>query len=264
MDLINEVLDELDIVSGEKIWLSSDVIKLAFMLKKEKQKLNADYLIDCIINRIGPDGTILIPTFSFEFSNCGFYDYSNSVGTTGILGNVALRRPDFKRTSHPMHSFAVYGSDKDLLVNMNNKHSFGEDSPFRFCLDNDVRQIMLGTDYTKAMTYVHYVETVCCVPYRFLKLFSGAYITEEGKEERRTYEYAARRLDVGTIEQFNRIGKVLEEKGIAHEYDYKGYISHDVRLGECFDVIKNDIMNNKCRQIYDFEKSREDIFDGFP
>jgi aminoglycoside 3-N-acetyltransferase len=146
---------------------------------------------------------------------------------------------------------------------MDNKHAFGEDSPFEYCRANNVRQIMLGTDYAHGMTLVHYAETMCNVPYRFAKSFTGEYITAQGISETRTYDYAARRLDVGTSEEFNRIGVILEEKGIARKLEFRGVISCEAYLGDAYPVICDDILHNQCRNIYDFTVSREELFEGF-
>lgn len=260
MRIYDDLLDALAVRKNERIWLSSEIIKLALMCKKEGERFDASELLDTFQDAIGLEGTLLIPTFSFEFSDDGRYDYRLSRSTSGALGNVALKRDDFKRTRHPMHSFAVWGKDAEYLCAMENKHSFGVDSPFEYCRKNNVRQIILGTDYTHAMTFVHYAETMCKVPYRFAKTFSGIYVTENGTEEERTYDYAARRLDVGTTEQFNRIGALLEQKGIAKTINYNGYISRSVMLGDSYDVVCEDILYNQCRNIYDFSISRELLF----
>ena len=77
------------------------------------------------------------------------------------------------------------------------------DSPFGYCLGKHVRQIILGTDYVHAMTFIHYAEYVCNVPYRFAKSFTGQYVTREGIEEQRTYDYPARKLEIEPKEIFN-------------------------------------------------------------
>lgn len=258
-----ELVNSLDVKKGDKIWLSSELIQLVFVCRKIGVQFDTSDLLNQFQNSIGEEGTLMLPTFCFEFSNCGYYDYLHSKGTTGVLGNVALDRTDFRRTRHPMHSFAVWGKDQDLLCDMENKHAFGTDSPFEYCRKNNVKQIMLGTDYVHAMTFVHYAETRCNVPYRFTKSFTGMYVTQDGIEEERTYDYAARDLNIQTTEQFNRIGQVLESEGIAQVREYNGYQSHIVNLGDSYDVICDDIFHNQCRNIYDFDISREEIFKGF-
>jgi aminoglycoside 3-N-acetyltransferase len=263
MDIYDELIESLRVKKGEKIWLASEVIGLVLLFRREGVKFDVDRFFDTFENALGEDGTLIIPTFCFDFSNNGIYDYKNSGCTTGALGNAALKRSDFVRTQHPLHSFAVWGCDREFLCSMENKHAFGEDSPFEYCRANNVRQIMLGTDYVHGMTFVHYAETMCDVPYRFAKSFTGEYITAEGVSEMRTYDYAARRLDVGTKEEFNRIGSILEEKKIAEKLDFKGIISYDVYLGDAYPVICDDILHNQCRNIYDFTVSRETLFEGF-
>ena len=251
---------QLHIHQGDRIWLSSEVIKLALSFKRSGLRFDGSALIDAFQSAVGADGTLILPTFSFEFSNKGTYDIVNTRGTTGALGNIALERPDFTRTQHPMHSFAVWGRDRDELTGMTNRNSFGVDSPFGYCVRNHVRQIIIGTDYVHAMTFIHYAEVVCNVPYRFAKSFTGQYVTYDGTAEERTYDYAARKLEITPEETFNTMGRILEERGISHRLDIDGIECYDIDLASSFPVICDDIINNKCRSIYEFNIDRDEIF----
>ena len=64
------------------------------------------------------------------------FDYKKTPSNCGSLSNIALQRSDFKRTKHPIHSFAVFGKHKNYLCNLENKSSWGEDSPFKFLYKN--------------------------------------------------------------------------------------------------------------------------------
>ena len=256
----NNLVSQLHINPGDRIWISSELVKLILQFKKAGLVFDGSALIDAFQTAVGNEGTLILPTFSFEFSNKGFYDILNTRGTTGALGNIALGRSDFCRTQHPMHSFAVWGNDKELLAGMNNKHSFGIDSPFGYCVERHIKQIILGTDYVHAMTFIHYAEVVCNVPYRFAKSFKGVYINSEGIKEERTYDYAARQLEIEPKEVFNKIGKILEEKGISKKLNINGLICYDIDLAASFPIICDDIINNQCRNLYDFNLQRERIF----
>ena len=258
--LYDEYVATLPIERGDRLWISSELVQLAFLFKRKGERFDASKLIDAFQTKVGEEGTLLIPTFCFDFSNIQYYDYKNSKGTAGALGNVALKRDDFARTKHPMHSFAVWGKDKQILYEMNNRHAFGEDSPFRYCKDNHVKQVIIGTDYVHALTFVHYVETVCNVPYRFPKQFTGTYITEEGEKQTRTYDYAARKLEINPEERINRIGVVMEKRGVAHRYTFHDHLTLVIDLTDSYDIIKDDIVNNQCRNIYDFNIPREEVF----
>ncbi len=257
-------MDDFHICPGERIWLSSDVLRLALEFRHDGEHFDPRRMIMVFMDALGEKGTLMIPSFSWSFSQNGRYDIRNTKPNTGILSETALQMGEFRRTRHPMHSFLVYGRDQDELCSMNNKHAFGGDSPFAYCRKENVRQIMLGTDYVHALTYVHYVETYCKVPYRFTKVFNGLYTDENGNTSERTYEYAARKMEVGTVERFNRMGQLLEKAGVATKIEQRWGESHVVRLCECDRLIQDDILNNQCRNIYDFDGiAREELFNGF-
>ena len=215
-----DIVKQFDLSEGDRIWLSSDVTKLAFLVQTETgERFNAESQLHSFKKAVGEEGTLMLPTFNYEFSNKGKYDFVNSRGTTGALGNIALKKCGFRRTQYPIHSFAVWGKDANMLCEMNNRNSFGEDSPFGYCEKNNVIQLMLGTDWT-SMTFVHYAEARCNVPYRFTKTFTGVYVLPDGTAETRSYDYEARYLNVGTTECFDRIWKILEENGITKKYTY--------------------------------------------
>ncbi len=256
----SEVADALCVEKGDFINLSSDIIALAYLWKKKEESFDINLVIDSFIEKLSEEGTLIIPTFSFDFSNKGYYDYVNTMCTTGAIGNAVLKRGDFKRTWNPMHSYAVWGKYKDELCAMRNLNSFGEDSPFKFMMDNGAQQVLLGTDYQRGMTFVHYVETKEHVPYRFHKEFTGVYVDEFGKKNELTIEYPARYYEYGSSEKFNRIGAILECKGISKEYDINGVKCHKMILKDCYPIIQDDVINNKCRNLYDFQIDRSEIW----
>ena len=82
---------------ADRVYLSSDLLALAQTARLHGEAFSADALIDSFQEQITKEGTLLIPTFHFDFSNQGFYDYTNTPCTTGALGNAALKRADFQR-----------------------------------------------------------------------------------------------------------------------------------------------------------------------
>lgn len=255
-----DIVSKLNIKPGERIWLSSDIIAFGLKFRAEKKRFDQNALLDAFIDALGPEGTLLLPTFNFDFSNHGYYDYKKSKGTTGALGNTALAREDFTRTTHPLHSFAVWGKDKDYLAAMNNSNSFGTDSPFSYCIQRHVRQVILGTDYLHALTFMHYAEATCAVPYRYMKTFTGEYTTADGITETRNYVYPVRKLEIRPEECSNLIGEVFESRGAAYRVDVEGIDCISIDLAEAYPILCDDIIHNQCRNIYTFNILREEIF----
>jgi len=260
MSVYSDIVEGFGLLKGDRIWLSSEIIKLAILFKKKGLKFDGNKLIYAFQEKIGKNGTILIPTFSFVFSSHQYYDILHTKGTTGALGNLALEREDFIRTEHPMHSFEIWGKDAEELASMHNKHSFGMDSPFGYCLGKHVKQVILGTDYVHAVTFIHYAEAICNVPYRFPKSFTGTYVNRNGAEELRTYDYAARKLEMEPVEQFNRMGKILENLGISVRHNIFDLECYTIDLAQSFPEICKDIIYNQCANLYDFKVPRELIF----
>ncbi|MCI9530668.1 MAG: AAC(3) family N-acetyltransferase [Lachnospiraceae bacterium] len=258
-----KIAQVIGIKPGDIVYLSSDILPLAWTAKLHGECFNIDRLIDSFQEQVTLKGTLLIPAFHFSFSNTGFFDYCKTPSAAGALGNAALKRADFKRTSHPMHSFCVWGKDKGMLCALQNKNSFGEDSPFAYMHEKDAIQVMLGTDYQRSMTFVHYVENRAGVPYRFQKEFTGTYVDGDGISETRTYPYPARYLELGSMERFNRIGRKLEGLGKAESKDINGIPVKKVMLAESYQLIYEDIKYNMCRNLYDFNREREAIWGSY-
>lgn len=255
-----KIPSELNLKPGDVIYLSSDILALAWTAVQNGESFEAEELIDSFQRQITEEGTLIIPSFHFNFSNKGSYDYWNTPSSSGALGNTALKREDFRRTKHPMHSFCVWGKGQEILCEMENLNSFGADSPFAWMHENHAVQVMLGTDYQRSMTFVHYVEYMADVPYRFPKEFTGTYTEESGRKMQRTYQYPARKLELGSVEKFNRIGRKLEEQGAAESYEISGILVKKVMLAESYPIIYEDAAYNMCRNLYDFSGERELIW----
>ena len=64
---INAILNELNIISGDKILVSSNIMNLLILLKKYNEKFDPNKIIDSLIEKVSPDGTLMFPTFNWDF-----------------------------------------------------------------------------------------------------------------------------------------------------------------------------------------------------
>lgn len=247
-----KIASKLMIQKGDIIYLTSEVLGLARICKKNGEYFDPNRFIDSFLEIIGSEGTLLIPTFNWEFSNNGYYDYLKSPCTTGSLGKAALKRTDFKRTLHPMHSFAVWGKAKKELSERKQVDSYDNDSPFQYMLENNAKCVIVGTDYRHAYTFVHFVEKKETVPYRFTKFFYGNYIDENRIVSEREYSSYVRDLKIIINEKFNRIGTIMEKRGVSKKQviNEQSFITIDVAAS--YSIIAEDICYNKCGNLYDF------------
>ena len=105
-------LIKLGLKKGDKILVSSDVLKFLVYLKKRQINYNLNDLINDLIEIVGKNGNIIFPTFNWDFCKGIPFDIKNSKSMTGALSNAALKRDDFIRSQNPIYSFAIWGKNK--------------------------------------------------------------------------------------------------------------------------------------------------------
>jgi aminoglycoside 3-N-acetyltransferase len=207
-------------------------------------------LLDSFIEKVGEEGTLIIPAFNFNLEDGEKYDVRRSIPITGALAESALKRDDFIRTWHPLHSFLVHGKYARTMKDMENTSSFGPDSPFAFFKEKDVLMLMLGTSVTDAFTFVHYVEELERVNYRRFRKKRIEYVSSDGKVSWKEIEIYAKKP--GWTMNLAPLEKLFRDKGIMKESSFNGVPCTQVRLGEAFPVILEDIISNKSRNISRF------------
>lgn len=127
------------------------------------------FLMD-MMNIITPYGSIIMPTFTYNFvkkdQSHNIYEKFTSQCWTGYLANEFMQLPYVYRTSSPSHSFAVWGEVLNHIDNYDNpKSPLGKDSIMHWLTNQQNTYIlMLGVDFT-SLSYGHYLEVVAPTPW---------------------------------------------------------------------------------------------------
>ncbi len=248
-----KIMDEInDIEKGDIVYVVSDILALSIRARENKEKMDINRFIDSILAKVGSEGTVLIPTFNWGFCRGEAFDIKKTVSKTGALGNAALKRTDFVRTAHPIYSFMVWGKDKEMLAELDAKEAFGADSVFGYLHRNHAKALIIGLPTMSGLTFVHYIEQMVGVPYRYPKDFKAPYIDAAGRESIRTYSMYVRDLDMDPkhINGFEPLGKLLEQKGISKNYIINDVEFHTVDLEAMYPVVEEDIRINDSRNMY--------------
>jgi len=251
-----EYINFLDIPSrwglhkGDVVLLTSDIVRMGYVAMKNRERINLDAFLDRVLDEIGDEGTLMLPTYNWDFCHGIPFDYFKTPCKTGSLGTAALKRRDFKRTKHAIYSFAVAGKYQTLLCEMDNISSFGPDSPFSFLEMMKAKNVIIDVNLTHCFTYVHYIEERVGVNnYRYPKNFTAGYRDEVGAESIRTYSMLVRDLNDYYETEFGPLEEELKEKGIMQVMDINGIPYRIVDLFKSSFVIKNDILNNQSRKL---------------
>jgi aminoglycoside 3-N-acetyltransferase len=246
---LQEILHSLGLKKGEILLVSSNIIRLLQTLKRNENISDPNFIIDILKNLIGDDGTLLFPTYNWDFCKGALFDYYNTPSMTGSLSKIALQRRDFKRTKHPIYSFAVWGKYQDLLCSLDNADSFGPGSPFDFLYQQHGKNLIIDVDYQHCFTFLHYVEESVGVTYRYIKEFKSIYIDECSKSSTKTYSMYVRALELETKNNINPIGDALKEKRISKIYIMNNIPFIIVDLNLAFEIIRDDIINNRSKKV---------------
>jgi aminopeptidase-like protein/aminoglycoside N3'-acetyltransferase len=134
---------------------------------------------------IGPEGTMLMPAFSFSF--CRHEDFDVET-TPSVLGEWSeslefleyfRRLPGGVRSADPILSVAGLGPRAEELLTRLPNTCYGKDCVYERLLKSEAKICGIGVGLSGA-PFLHYVEETVGVPFRYKKLFTGR-IVQNGK-----------------------------------------------------------------------------------
>lgn len=250
---IRDLASHFRLNKGDNVFVTSDVKSLLYDCIQHEDETDIQIIIDGIIDIIGPEGTLVFPTFNWAFCKGEAYDHYKTPCKTGSLGKEALKRDDFKRTKHPIYSFAVWGKGQEEMCALDNHSSFGIDSPFTYMLEHNFRNLFIDKDLQHSFVFVHYVEeTVGPVSYRYLKDFTADYTDDKGRTRKATYSMNVRDLDLDVENVIYAYEPEFIEKGVMQRFFINGLEYKIVELQGAFPIIAEDVRHNRSRRLCTF------------
>jgi aminoglycoside 3-N-acetyltransferase len=171
-DIVNSLI-EVGVEKGDKLFVhnNSDLFKYFDGCKKNKD--SAKLLLNCLKDAVGDDGLIIVPTFFYDFCKGSDFDIDNTPSQVGYFSTYILNNNESIRTSHPIFSVAMIGrSAKELCENISTD-AFGKESIFDKLYNLSRSKILFFNSNFDTCTFVHYVEQMYNVNYRYIKEFKG-------------------------------------------------------------------------------------------
>ncbi len=209
---------ESGVLRGDTLLLHSDVKRTLVAARRGGDKtFGVNDVLESLLAALGPDGTLVLPLFNFDFANGVPFDIRTSPSQMGALTEVGRRRADAVRTGHPIYSFCAIGKNAHRFEGVDNFSGYGEDSPFGLLKTLGGKIGVLDLDDQNSMTFYHHVEEVSAVDYRYHKTFTGAYTARDGTTSERTYGLFVRKVEDGVTTHVNPAGELLWREGL-----YKG------------------------------------------
>ncbi len=246
MEKILKFIKCMDLKREDFLLFTGNLMQLLQGINGDNRK-KLDFLLDCIKNNVD---TLAIQTFNWDFCRGMAYDILKSKSQTGALGNIALKRSDFRRTKHPIYSFAVVGKFQNELVALENKGAFDSNSPFNFMYKNNAKMIIVNLPLQDSFTFVHYVEECLKVDYRFNKSFEALYTDEKGFAKLKTYDMFVRKD--GILTDVNGLESLFIKEGAMELKKFENLYIKKIDLFKAYEIIVKDIQSNQARNLISF------------
>jgi len=178
-------------------------------------------VIDALLQVLGEEGTLVMPTFTFSFCNQfnqtgkGYFDVDKTTSEMGVLTEFIRKMPGAKRSINPIYSIAAYGKLAGELAAVNDKNVFGKDSIFGKLHKLDAKIMIIGLAYNNSWTFVHYIEEMEGCDYRYHKQFSGTIVVGDKRYED-SFIMRVRDIDRGVMTAVDPMGDILEKRGVVN------------------------------------------------
>jgi len=152
----------------------------------------ADAVVDALLQAVGPEGTVLVPTFTsgtvkasgmlYRGLNVDPFHQALTRVWTGAVPRAFLKRPGVVRSSHPSHSVAGIGplAEQCLRDQRADHPAVGATSAFAHLAELGAKIVYVGASPLSS-TFLHYLETKLELPYLMKRL--GCVRGEDGRVE---------------------------------------------------------------------------------
>lgn len=177
-------LEKIGMVKGDHVLVHSSLSKIGFL------KDGADTFIDALIEAVGDEGTILMPTspnnvYQLNYiRNTPFFDVLNSPSKTGKMTEVFRTRPEAIRSWHPTEPVSAIGK---LAIEFTKDHfnqltPYNENSPFSKLAKHNGKILYVGVGLSQAGTSLHTLEDAVDFkfPVYYPEIFEFTVIDDKG------------------------------------------------------------------------------------
>jgi aminoglycoside N3'-acetyltransferase len=147
-------------------------------------------VLDIVLDVLGSAGTLIVPTFSFDFCDKGMFDTHRTGTYCGRISQQAIVHPLARRTwRSPVHSVAAFGALADDIVALAPDSGFGPGSVFDWMTKKDVLVCLFGVSVEDGVAHVHWLEEYHRVSYRRYQQFVGEIVCGQQHWEATTTRY---------------------------------------------------------------------------
>lgn len=190
-------LDLMDIRKGDILLVHSALTSIG------QVDGGAETVIDALLEAVGPTGTVVMSTLTGWAKP---FDALTTPSAVGLISETFRRRPQARRSLHPVHSVAAIGGMADWITS-GHEHcatGCGPGTPYAKMIGLHGKGVLLGVDMDRN-TIMHTLEEYAAVPYLLtLTIPAPTYLPGQA-------EFTLRRFPPGHRD-FNRLTPLLRAR----------------------------------------------------
>ena len=187
---IEKVIEALreHITLGDILCMEVDTMRFGKLCHSVNRNQFLSNFFELFKELAGPDGTIIIPSFSYSWgddSSEKVFDIINTPSKVGIFSEFMRVQPNVERTLDPMFSYLIFGNNATNIAKVVGKNTFGADGMYQYLHKNNAKLISFGLNKYDP-TFIHYAEqyyheNIDELDYRYIKEFNGEIINYSGE-----------------------------------------------------------------------------------
>lgn len=221
---LTDAIREVGIKRGDVVSLQVSISRLGIPDAHLDVGSVSGMLVSAFREVMGPEGTLVVPTYTYSFGRGEAFDVARTPSTIGDFTEWFRLLPEAKRSRDPMLSSAGIGPLTSEILRCESRSCFGPGSTFDQLKMAEAKICTLGIELHWA-TFRHHIEESAEVPFRFHKVFTGT-ITENGTSSVESWTYFAAPFLTNCEANGIQLQKMLLEAGLARSARIgRGFIS---------------------------------------
>lgn len=252
-----ELFKHINLSPYDNVCLTIDLLNFIKVDKNLNLKILSKELINFLKEFFSNKGTVIIPSFNWDFCNSKYYHKRNSKSKVGAFSNIVLEDKSFHRSDHAIYSFLIYGKLKKILLKNNCQDAFSKNSLIGDIIDLKFKHVLITNNLRDGYFAVHHAEQIYGVDYRYIKNFSGKYEDESGITKKRTFsmfvrkdfsdkwniKFTGQKLNTAICESFEQ---KLCLNNAYKLFEYKNLKIHSIKMKIANDILISSLRSNDC------------------
>lgn len=178
-------LKKVGVTKGDNLFIYSNI---GFFGRLKDADTREDYyriFKEAIFETILGEGTLIVPTFTYSFCNDEVFNKDETPSICGFFSEMVRQDHESVRSDDANFSVAAIGKNAEYFTKEAPEYSFGKNSIWDRFLDKNGK--FCNFNFDSGSTFIHYVEKMLKVSYRYDKGFPGTTLKAFNRREEKIF-----------------------------------------------------------------------------